>query len=377
MMLSRYPPVRAGMELACQRLSQMLAAREHRVTVLTEKILPDLPAEWNDAGVRVLRFRCIGRPPFSSAIYCLKTFWFLSRVRDSDILHAHMIAGPAMLALLIGKLQRKPVLVKMAGAGVMGDVSTSSQSLRGQIKLWIFRRWATDIVAISPRIEGEAKALMRSRGRIHLIPNGVDTTLFFPPDIDAKKAAKQKMGLPESYRVALYVGRWADAKGLEELLDAWEMGMRKPSFPWMLLMVIAGEFAPSARMRAQLDRVGDRIRIVINIVDLIPYYHASDLAILLSAGEGLSNFLLEAMACGIPTLTSEPAAVTGITSGIVLPDSKTPAAQCLEELQRLHEHPEELIERGSHVCQEVTERFSLSAVADAYETLYQTMIQKH
>jgi len=373
MLVARYPPFRAGTELACQRLSQLLVHRRHHVTVLTENVPRDFPLERQEDGIRVLRFRSYGRPPFSSAIYCLKTFWFLWRNSSYDLFHAHMLAGPAMLALAVGRLQKKPVLVKIAGAGKLGDVNTSRRSLRGRIKLRLFRRWAEYVVAVSPAVAQEMREIGIGADKIHLIPNGIDTEAYYPATDADRQASRRRLGLLDPELVALYVGRWTEAKGLEVLLAAWEQGLKRPDFAWRLMMVIGGDFHPSEAASAQIARLGSRLKIYHNAPDIIPYYHASDLAILLSEGEGLSNFLLESMACGVPTLVSEAAAVDGIAGADILPNSSDPAALCLAELLRVQRQPQELRDRGRQVRQGIEAAFSLEAVARSYEKLYALM----
>lgn len=376
MMISRYPPIRAGMELSCQRLSQFLTERGHRVTVVTEKIDSQQATDQMEAGVRVLRLSCFGHPPVSSAIYFLKALWRLLR-RDpaSDVLHAHMIAAPAMLALFVGRLCGIPVLVKMAGAGISGDLITSQRSKRGRLKLWLFRRLATDIVAVSPAIADEAQTIMRGRGTIHQIPNGVDMDFFTQATDTEKRQTRQTLNLPPQALIALYVGRWSGTKGLTELLQAFERGIEAPAFTWHLVLVIGGDFHPSSEEQKRLTRLGGRVHLAHNVADLRPYYHASDLAVLLSEGEGVSNFLLEAMACGLPTLASEAAAVAGIPSGIVFSKEDDITSRCLAELHRLQTTLDELRERGSRERQEVGERFSLNVIAGIYSDLYGRMIQ--
>ena len=252
MMISRYPPIRAGMELSCQRLSQFLTERGHRVTVVTEKIDSQQATDQTEAGVRVLRLRCFGHPPVSSAIYFLKALWrLLRRNPDSNVLHAHMIAAPAMLALLVGRLRGIPVLVKIAGAGISGDLVTSQRSKRGRLKLWLFRRLATDIVAVSPAIADEAQTLMRGRGTIHRIPNGVDMDFFTHATDAEKRHTRQTLNLPQQALIALYVGRWSGTKGLTELLHAFERGIADSSFTWHLMLVIGGDFQPSPASNAR------------------------------------------------------------------------------------------------------------------------------
>src|SRR5258708_19511960 len=111
MLISRYPPDRGGMEIQCQSLSRALAARGNAVTVLTERSQSD-NRDTQEAGVRVIRYRPWGSPPWSSFLSGLRMFFYLLKDRAFDIYHAHMLATPALVALWIRKILKNPFLVK-------------------------------------------------------------------------------------------------------------------------------------------------------------------------------------------------------------------------------------------------------------------------
>ena len=139
-------------------------------------------------------------------------------------------------------------------------------------------------------------------------------------------------------------------------------------------MIVGGYSVPYDEHRTQLDRLGPTVVIEKNVANLVTHYQASDLAILLSDGEGLSNFLLEAMSCGLPTMTSQSAAIAGIHSGIVLPASGKLSEYCLQQLLRLQDDRQELLTRGTKIRQEMQNAYSLSVVTDQYERLYRDML---
>ena len=116
MLISRFPPVFGGAEIQCSRLSIWLAKNGHEVTVLTEKSSPEQPDQERVQNVDIIRFRTWGQGRMSSVVYGLKAAHYLFTHRGFDILHAHMIATPAMAASLAAFFLRTPVLVKVAGA---------------------------------------------------------------------------------------------------------------------------------------------------------------------------------------------------------------------------------------------------------------------
>lgn len=377
MLISRYPPHIGGAEIQCQRLSRELVRRGHSVTVLTER-LPGLPAQEMQDGVSVHRFRCFGRPPWSSLQYALQAGCYLLKNRDFDILHAHMLALPALTALAIGYCARKAVIVKVAGARQTGDIGTSQALRRGRIKLFIFRHWTPQIVCPSRESAQELQSLGIPADRLHVIPNGVDTQEFQPASSDEKTTCRARLKLPSNCLVAIYAGRWAPGKGVEELLEIWRKQLAKSNLSSYLMLAITGVPAKISELEKQTLQLDDRVKVILNKTDVRTLYKVSDLAILLSRGEGLSNFLLEAMACGLPTLTSKAAAITPNRDrerwSWVVDEGGSVVDEASNLLLRLQESPSELKTKGMAARQKIEQDYSMDKVASAYEQLYARML---
>jgi glycosyltransferase involved in cell wall biosynthesis len=106
------------------------------------------------------------------------------------------------------------------------------------------------------------------------------------------------------------------------------------------------------------------------VADVRPYLHAADAFVLPSDREGLSNSVLEALACGLPVVAPPSAAgdqVLDETSGIV-PRSNDPA-ELLDALVRLADDPDYRARLASG-ARRAAERFALARVVNDYESLY-------
>src|ERR1039458_1185235 len=301
MLIARFPPTLAGAEIQCYRLCCELAQHGHHVTVLTQKPIPTLPAYERVEGFDVVRFPTWGTTFTSSLLYGLRALWYLIFHDRFDILHAHMIATPAMVAKVASRLLKTPVLVKITGARQTGDFGPSRRYALGRLKLWLFWRGNPYVVCPSEETFEEARSFGIPSDRLSYIPNGIDTR-YFQTSHEPKPVLRRQVQWPQEALVAIYVGRWAQGKGVEKIFDLWEKGVAERGFPWHLAMILSE--SPPDRIAARIERLKGRVHMAIRVADPIPYYQASDLAILLSEGEGVSNFLLEAMACGLPTLTT-------------------------------------------------------------------------
>src|SRR5258708_26901865 len=112
MLISRYPPVLGGSEIQCQRLAHALKRKGHRVTILTEPVI-NVPDSADDNGIEVVRLGRVGGPRLLAAFfYMIYTLRYLRTQPSFDILHAHLIATPAITALWHGRRAHIPLIVK-------------------------------------------------------------------------------------------------------------------------------------------------------------------------------------------------------------------------------------------------------------------------
>jgi len=375
MLIARFPPVVGGTEIQCCRLSLWLARNGHEVVVLTERSSPELARRERRDGFEIIRFRTFGHPPWSSFFYGIQAFFWLLRQARFDILHAHMIATPAILAMAASRLKQTPVLIKIAGGRRTGDLDTSRQYWLGRMKLRLLKAANPFVVCPSRETCQEAGALGIPAERLCYIPNGVDTDSF-KPAIELKRALRASCRIPEDALVAIYVGRWAKGKGVDTLLDLWEEGVTRSEFRWHLVLVLPEP--PPSPMAERIEHLKQRIHTAYGVRDTATWYQASDLAVLLSEGEGLSNFLLEAMACGLPALTTEAAALPdarGEESGTYTVTAGTKAVQeALSFLTRMAGRADDLLRMGRASREHIEKNYSFQKVGSAYLSLYQKMI---
>ena len=140
-----------------------------------------------------------------------------------------------------------------------------------------------------------------------VIMHGIDTNRFVPPA--SKAVAKQAVGLDPDRLVAGCAGRVRPSKGTDLFVDA--MIALLPGRPrWDAVITgratrdnIAFQRGLEARIR-QAGLAG-RIRFVGEVPDMLPWYQAFDLFVAPSRIEGFGLTPLEAMACGVPCVTSD------------------------------------------------------------------------
>jgi UDP-glucose:(heptosyl)LPS alpha-1,3-glucosyltransferase len=141
------------------------------------------------------------------------------------------------------------------------------------------------------------------RSKLHVIYNGVDTEDFHPRLAGLHRSStRQKLGVPESAPVLLYVGSGYERKGVPQLLAAFA----QLNHPAAQILIIGADRKLKAT-QAQVAKLGlaGRVHCLGPVQDVRPYYGAADGFVLPTIYDPCPNAALEAMACGLPMLTSQ------------------------------------------------------------------------
>lgn len=135
--------------------------------------------------------------------------------------------------------------------------------------------------------------------KLFLIHNGVDTARFHPRLKSMRDPLREQLLLPLEAPVFLLVGSGWERKGLTQTLHA------LASVPTAHLVVVGRDKA-HAKYRRLIARLGltARVRLAGVQADVAPYYGAADALVLPALYDPFPNAILEAMAAGLPVLTS-------------------------------------------------------------------------
>ncbi len=208
------------------------------------------------------------------------------------------------------------------------------------------------------------KVLPLVANRIVTIENGIDPR-FSPGSATAPE------GWPAGGRIALVVGRLAPQKNHLAMIEA----LRKLDAQGQLgdwRFVLVGEGPLRGQINAAVAEF-PRFNLLPPTTDLLPYYRNTDLLLLPSLYEGMSNVALEAQACGVPVALSLAANASGVVTernGYLLKDELAEAladvlAQPAVELQR----------RGTAAREDILASFGADRLARRTEEVYATCLE--
>lgn len=153
------------------------------------------------------------------------------------------------------------------------------------------------------------------RRKVHVVPYGVDTAFYaVAPD---RFAVRQRLGIPPAARVVGAVGRMAPIKNHALLMEAFDRVAVSDRFADVhLLLVGGGERRSEVEARAVRSPAATRIHFSGWMEDLREAYAALDVLALTSLNEGMPVAVMEAMASGVPVVSTRAGGVVDlITSG--------------------------------------------------------------
>jgi len=147
------------------------------------------------------------------------------------------------------------------------------------------------------------------RQDVRVIPNGVDTAQFSPSARLALRAeARRRRAIHETDFVLLLMGNDWRVKGLETVLRAMSSLRELP-----ILVIAAGDDSPgSFRELAKSLGISERCRFEPSRPDVLDFYAAADLYVSASQEDSFGMPVAEAMACGLPAITSIFAGVSSL-----------------------------------------------------------------
>lgn len=271
-------------------------------------------------------------------------------------------------AFIVGtykKLFYASLAAKVAGVprvvARIGLESDTPRNLKYRIAL---RRWTDGVVVNARRIAGSFTAIQGlDNGKLRVIPNFVSVTPGYERSIDVRREEK----IPGDAFVIGTVARLAKQKRIDRLIEA-------TSLIPDIHCVIAGEGAMRPMLEAKVRDlgIGSRVHLLGNRDDVTGVLDSLDVFVVASDSEGLSNAMLEAMARGVPVVSTDVSGADdalardaeGQAAGIIT--SFSPPAIAVE-VKRLMNDAELRQAMGQEGRERAQTRFSRNAILRAWE----------
>lgn len=296
MAVPQYPyPVMGGLERQSHELAKALLSLGVGVQALSGRILPDQPRQETVEGVLVHRipwprqkFLRFIRTPLDllSVLYAQRATY--------DVVHLHQFSWFGVFVILTARLLGKPVLMKLPSVGAHSLPGLARARL-GALKLKAFGM--TDaVVAMSAESLAELADVGYPPGSILRTPNGIS----LGPERGRPDASA---GAPGPCRV-VFVGRLSGEKRLVDLLTAWQKVTVAATRPATLELWGTGPDEADLKALCASLGIADSVVFLGHVEAVRDRLADMDVFVLTSEREGNSNAILEAMAAGLPVVST-------------------------------------------------------------------------
>jgi N-acetyl-alpha-D-glucosaminyl L-malate synthase BshA len=374
---------RRGLNVSVARFKFEGDARAYGVSFydLRKSLLLKLPRELNKL-VHYPTSALLRSPPsFYMELLYSKHIEDLIKRLEPDLLHAHFAYPEGWAAYLakVGLGQRIPLVVTLHGYDILVEPSVGygirlSKRYEALVKKVLN---ASDTVMVASRaVFDEAASLVKDLGKIHLVPNGVDTKRFNPKlngDIIRNRLAI------EDKQIIFTVRHHSPRYGISYLLLAAKLILNKRRDA---VFVIGGD-GPLLDYHKNLTR---RLGISSHVFftgripqeELPLYYAASDVVVVPSLQEAWGLVATEAMACGKPVVASRvgglPDQVINGYNGFLVPP-RDPRALA-DRVLHLLENPSEAKRMGLNGRRLAEERLDIEKRVDKIVKLYKEIVEE-
>ncbi len=290
-----------------------LVERGYAVSVVTPRIFRRSPRTEQNDGEGIYRFPFLSEeklliqyeqiPIIRMISYILSGIWYgwrIVRRERCELIHAHFVVPAGLMAVLVGWLTRKPVIVQAHGSDVTKYAGMNSMLSR----LTAFTvRHADHIIAVSEPLRDMLVTQFAMPGdKITVRSCGVDMNRFRPiPQFEAR----QKLQLPQDARILLFVGALTDYKGGGDLITAVSQ-LAQQGEKFQLLMVGEGPLRQQFIHQVNEDGLADQVQFVGSKPneEMPLWFNAADIFVLPSWREGTPVSLMEALSCERPAVVS-------------------------------------------------------------------------
>jgi len=319
-----------------------------------------------------------------SPLQDIRAFWRIYRELcrwEPDIVHTHMAKAGALGRLAAMAYNRTRGVTRTArlihtyhGHVFEGYFGSPSTRLFLIVERWLARR--TDVlIAISPHIRHDlldTYQVARDR-QVRVVPLGFDLDRFTAIADDDRRRARALLEIPADAIVVSTVGRLTTIKQHSLFLEmAGKLAARSKHF--LFLIVGDGELRPA--LEAQARALGIPVRFLGWRGDLPTIYGASDIFVLTSRNEGTPVALIEAMAAGVASVSTDVGGVrdviTGPQVGTLVPFGDAEALA--EGVRAFVDHPDRRVSVYLAARESVRERFHGRRLLHDIRNLYSDLL---
>ncbi len=282
---------------------------EGLIRLFRPRFRPVAPRLEMQQGVEVHAPRFLSVPglfkPLDSLSMALGSYFTLRRLKKDfafDLIDAHFGYPDGHAASLLARWFRVPLAITLRGSE---RTYAETPAFRRRIVAGLAR--AGQVFGVSDSLRRLAVALGAQESKTLAVGNAVDSQRFQPVD---RGEARRRLGLPETAPVLVSVGWLIERKGFHRVIECLpDLLRRHPDLVYLIVGGATGADSMEETLRQQVADLGlgAHVRFLgpVKPDELKWPLSAADVFTLATRREGWANVFLEAMACGLPVVTTD------------------------------------------------------------------------
>ncbi|MFD2214264.1 N-acetyl-alpha-D-glucosaminyl L-malate synthase BshA [Metabacillus endolithicus] len=366
-----YPSV-GGSGVVATELGKLLAEKGHEIHFITSS----LPFRLNKVycnitfhEVEVNQYSVFKYPPYDLAL--ASKMAEVANREDLDILHVHYAIPHAICAYLAKQMVNKDLKIVTTLHGTDITVLGYDQSLADMIRFGI--ESSDRVTAVSNALAQQTYELLQPKKEIETVYNFIDDRVYYKKDASY---LKEEYGILEEEKVIIHVSNFRKVKRVQDVIYSFQKIQRKVKAK-LLLVGDGPEMSFVNKLVKELG-LSEKVLFLGKQDSLEDLYSISDLILLLSEKESFGLVLLEAMACGVPSIGTNAGGIPE-----VIKEGETGYICEVGDIDTVAFHAIHLLSNGElhksmseNAKNSATQLFHSDKVVSQYESIYYELLNE-
>ncbi len=392
-LIAQFYPYFGGAEICVHNVCRTLSDKGHSATVICTTPPAEKRPDLNYDIIHLFPKTCglLRKMPFIGKIYLEYELSKLQRKHKFDLWQVTMGYPLAIYAVDFFKRNKIPCILRCCGEDIQKYPEIGyGYRLDDKIDSLVRRKYPLfdGFVALTPSVKNEYLTIGIPENKIRIIPNGVNTAKFAEIKLKSDKTAvRRKYGLSEDRILILTVGRYHPKKGFDSIPEiARILSGKNISFDW----AVVGKDCEQLTVKfPDCQKLG--IRTIESFAksggdvfslpsaELIELYCAADIFVLPTLIETFGMVLVEAMAAGLPIVTTDAPGVRDVIdhgiNGLKVPVGNPVAVA--DTVCSLIKDPDLSGRLSENSIRQAKECYDWETVTGKYIVLYEEILKGH
>jgi N-acetyl-alpha-D-glucosaminyl L-malate synthase BshA len=364
-----YPTV-GGSGVVATELGKLLAQRGHEIHFISSSVPFRLDKVYSNIyfhEVEVNQYSVFRYPPYDLSL--ASKMAEVAKREELDILHVHYAVPHAICAYIAKQMVGGNLQIVTTLHGTDVTVLGYDPSLSEMIRFGIEQSDA--VTAVSNDLIRQTNELVETTKKIDRVYNFVDEQVYYRRN---SQHLKEEYGISPHEKVVIHVSNFRPVKRVPDVIQTFKK--IRDTLPSKLLLIGDGPELTVACKKVKELGIGEDVLFLGKQDNVSELFSISDLKLLLSEKESFGLVLLEAMACGVPTIGTRVGGIPeviedGVTGYLCeIGDTNAAADKALDLLT----NSDLLKQMSENAINHVYDKFHSEKIVEQYISIYKRLL---